>query len=399
MTSMVNTKSFNNAQISMSMNKGRIMIKKCINLLMLLFVLFYTNYTIFVIEDIKDYEQYNSIIQEINKEKETNKAPVPIKFSQVDLIPINGETYYIRGNEYYKTSDYQQARDYFKKAVEQDYKNGKYKIALASAEYEIGNYAEVLKICNELIWLKNNYDVETIKGAELLKNNINKKINEFKEIANKNYNERNYNKAIEYYTKAIQYYPNDSILYYNRGNAYINLKDYSSANADFSQAIKLNPMDKRFYMQKRLAEILTNNSNEVERNIKSTFLELNNDNAKLIPSKIKSRETEEHRQRIKLFKKSNLDKKNYNFYNHNNKKANNMYIDKIISIIIIIGLIYNFYSKKEESIIALIFNMPIMALMCLLQIVFMLLFINVYYIVAPFIILFIIITAIFFKEK
>ena len=53
--------------------------------------------------------------------------------------------------------------------------------------------------------------------------------------------------AIKFARKYQRYSnPNDAEAYYNRGNAYSDLKNYSQAISDYNQAIKLNPNHHNF---------------------------------------------------------------------------------------------------------------------------------------------------------
>jgi len=53
--------------------------------------------------------------------------------------------------------------------------------------------------------------------------------------------------AIKIYDKAIELNPNFAEAYYNRGNAYSDLKQYERAIEDYNKAIELNPEDKGTY--------------------------------------------------------------------------------------------------------------------------------------------------------
>ncbi len=56
----------------------------------------------------------------------------------------------------------------------------------------------------------------------------------------KYYEEKNYEKALEYFTKALEYYK-EKTIYNNKGLAYYNLKDYEKAAIEFKNAIDLDP--------------------------------------------------------------------------------------------------------------------------------------------------------------
>ncbi len=61
------------------------------------------------------------------------------------------------------------------------------------------------------------------------------------------YDEKNYEKAIEYYAKAISIDPNYTMAYNNRGSAYFFLKRYNEAIADYTKVISIDPNDAYAY--------------------------------------------------------------------------------------------------------------------------------------------------------
>ncbi|TAE61155.1 MAG: tetratricopeptide repeat protein [Nostocales cyanobacterium] len=70
------------------------------------------------------------------------------------------------------------------------------------------------------------------------------------ERGNTNYQNREYEEAIENFTKGIKKNPNFSKLYINRGNARYNLNDYEGALADYDQAIKINPQEVKAFVNR-----------------------------------------------------------------------------------------------------------------------------------------------------
>jgi len=60
-------------------------------------------------------------------------------------------------------------------------------------------------------------------------------------LAQSNYNSKQYQEAIDYYTEAIYANPNDDKAYINRGIVYYDLKKYDQALSDFEKAKKINP--------------------------------------------------------------------------------------------------------------------------------------------------------------
>jgi len=55
--------------------------------------------------------------------------------------------------------------------------------------------------------------------------------------ATQEYNEKNYNKAIEYYTKAIVLNPNSIVAYTNRGSVYDDKGEPDKAIQDYNKVI------------------------------------------------------------------------------------------------------------------------------------------------------------------
>ena len=66
------------------------------------------------------------------------------------------------------------------------------------------------------------------------------------------FNTRDYDSAIADYSQAIRLDPNFALAFRNRGNAYEDKKDYDHALADFTTAVQLNPKDAAAYGQRGL---------------------------------------------------------------------------------------------------------------------------------------------------
>lgn len=60
-------------------------------------------------------------------------------------------------------------------------------------------------------------------------------------------------KAAEYYTQAIKLAPDFAEMYYFRGNAYNDNKQYNLAILDYTEAIKLNPAEATFYAMRGIS--------------------------------------------------------------------------------------------------------------------------------------------------
>lgn len=64
---------------------------------------------------------------------------------------------------------------------------------------------------------------------------------EWLDNGDKEFDEKNYEKAIEHYAKAISIDPDDAYAYYRRGGAYYHLKRYNKAIKDLTKVISIDP--------------------------------------------------------------------------------------------------------------------------------------------------------------
>jgi Flp pilus assembly protein TadD len=71
--------------------------------------------------------------------------------------------------------------------------------------------------------------------------------------ANKLFERKRYDRAIDAYTKAIEINPTDFSFYNNRGIVYHTRKKYAEAIADFSKAVELNPNSSFTYSNRGVA--------------------------------------------------------------------------------------------------------------------------------------------------
>lgn len=65
--------------------------------------------------------------------------------------------------------------------------------------------------------------------------------------ANRLYNTKEYEKAIQFYKKAVEYKENEACSYYNSGVCFIKLKNYSEAITMLKEALKLQRDSKYFF--------------------------------------------------------------------------------------------------------------------------------------------------------
>lgn len=62
-----------------------------------------------------------------------------------------------------------------------------------------------------------------------------------------------YNEAIEYYNKSLLANPNDTDVWFAKGNAYVHLKQYDNAMISYNQALKINPSNEKILLNKGAA--------------------------------------------------------------------------------------------------------------------------------------------------
>lgn len=73
---------------------------------------------------------------------------------------------------------------------------------------------------------------------------------EYFDIGNEHFDNREYEDAIECYSNVINLVPNFVVAYYNRGLCYYRKGKYEQATIDFSKAISINPNEKDAYIQR-----------------------------------------------------------------------------------------------------------------------------------------------------
>ena len=83
-----------------------------------------------------------------------------------------------------------------------------------------------------------------------------------------------YDKAIEKYNLAIKQSPQSDFLYYNRGNAYYNKKDYPNAILDYDKTLKINNAYAEAYCQRGLVKNSTGDKTGCDDIKKAIKLEL-----------------------------------------------------------------------------------------------------------------------------
>ena len=160
------------------------------------------------------------------------------------------------GNLAFQRGDYDEAIDYYGKAIELNSKNSEAYLFRGSAWDELKEYNKAIADYDEAIKLNPNDDLAyNNRGNALYKlKEYNKAIADYDEAIKLNpnyyeaYNNRGiawdelgkYNKAIADYDEAIKLNPNYSAAYNNRGLAWAKLKEYNKAIADYDEAIKRN---------------------------------------------------------------------------------------------------------------------------------------------------------------
>ncbi len=148
---------------------------------------------------------------------------------------INSKVYNNRGKIYLQLGEYQQAVDYYNKAIainptDTDAYNNR-----GIAYRNLGKYQEAIQDYTKAITI-NPQSANTYNNRGVVY-----------------YNLKEYQKAIEDFNQAIVINPQDGDAYYNRGNAYCDLGEYQKAIQDYNQVIKINPQSSETYNNRGIA--------------------------------------------------------------------------------------------------------------------------------------------------
>lgn len=201
-----------------------------------------------------DYEK--AYFNRANTYEDIKEYDLSIKdyLKAISLNPENFEYYYNLGNTYKKNNQIEEAVISYKNAIQ---KNPKYAPAynnLATTTKLEKNYTDALKYINQAIALETNLDYFNNRG------NIYRAMDDFRN-AKKDYTliiEKNSNYSAAYYgravcnhelnlpddaivdlTKFLEIEPDNSAVLINRGQIFVEMKDYEKACQDFKKANSL----------------------------------------------------------------------------------------------------------------------------------------------------------------
>ena len=147
--------------------------------------------------------------------------------------------------------------------------------------------------------------------------------------------ERNYTEALKCYTQAIELDSNDPILYSNRSAMYYNLEDYDNAINDADKAISLKPNYPKAYLRKGNALQGKKLFNEA-LNTYNIGLKYDKNNSQLLEAYQKLEKIIQNSPGEENFNESNNDINNDNYYDKNLiekyalKKKVKIYLDRQI---------------------------------------------------------------------
>lgn len=183
----------------------------------------------------------------------------------IQLNPNNYEYYFNLGTVYKKNNQTDYSIDSYKKTIE---KNPQFSPAynnLATALKQKENYTEALKNINEALKLDSNIDYLNNRGNIYRSmGNCNEAIKDYSQIIEKNkkYTNAYYGRAlckielnlpdeaIEDFTTFLEIEPDNSTVLMNRGQIFVNLKNYEMACKDFEKSNALGMIEVKDLIKK-----------------------------------------------------------------------------------------------------------------------------------------------------
>ena len=112
------------------------------------------------------------------------------------------------------------------------------------------------------------------------------------------FNQRNWDSAIAQFTEAIRLTPNDAVFYGNRGNAYFNKADFDRAITDYTEAIRLASNNADYYSWRANAYANKGNLTQARTDINRALqISPNNQNARNISADIQRLEQQQQQAR------------------------------------------------------------------------------------------------------
>ena len=180
----------------------------------------------------------------------------------IQLDPKNAEYYSVRGMQYVILREYKKAIKDFTEAIRLDDKSVFYYGYRGIAYSGLKQYKQAISDLTETIRRdpKNApYTVEGLRYSEFKDNEIfissyNTRISVvYAARGDYHRNLKNYTQAIDDYTQAIKIDPKNPTYYRDRGVAYGKLKNYKQAIDDYTQAIKIDDKNAIYYVGRGLA--------------------------------------------------------------------------------------------------------------------------------------------------
>ena len=176
-------------------------------------------------------EIFDKVGEMINPEEKAKKN-INLVYEMLHKIPekypddkiVLRKVYNYLGDAYTKSGQYDQARKYLEKAYQVYPNHFTVYLWLGFLEYKLQNYDKSNEYYSKALSLAPDSEYKSVFENDIGWNFHCKK---------------NYNEAIKHYTKSLEHMPTD-LAYIDRGLAFFETKDYSTAIIDFNKAILLN---------------------------------------------------------------------------------------------------------------------------------------------------------------
>ena len=190
------------------------------------------------------YEKYS-----YNKEKECLDSAI-INFNRTLENPMSRDysflVYSDMGNCYYDKGNIDRALENYNKAIDNNPDYAEAYNLKGDLYFNRGDYKSAIDSYNEAVYLFLNHIIYTSNIAYNIQTTKTYPFPYYYGIGDAYFNDKKYDKAIEYYNRAFEYfdicykYGADSLYYFLRiGDAYHNKRDYSNAVESYKEAIRL----------------------------------------------------------------------------------------------------------------------------------------------------------------
>lgn len=175
-----------------------------------------------------------------------------LDFTTIILTKPDADTFYNRGNSKFALGDFNGAYDDYIMAIEykRDFFQAYYNLGMA--QFNLGEYTQALR---SFIFLIKHFpdDVNTNIQMGLTLTEL-----------------RQHTLAMVYLNKSIILEPN-SDTYHNRGVAFLDMKNYKKAAADFKKAIKLDSTNDSAYFYLGLSQLFARNYTEATKSFEKAL--------------------------------------------------------------------------------------------------------------------------------